>query len=809
MNKILESKLLRYHGKRDFKKTPEPMGVKGLKPNQQLIVQKHFARRMHFDLRLEIDGVLVSWAVTRGPSANPRDKRLAVRTEDHPLSYGTFEGLIPKPQYGGGTVILWEYGTYKPLNGPASKALAEGQIKFEACGHRLKGAWVLVRMNSADKGENWLLIKERDEYAETDDSISVRFEDGVISGLSRDQLETGSKSQTRNRSNDSDRVGLPAFVGPQLCGSQHTVPQGEDWAYEMKYDGYRLIIAVGGGQARIYTRSGLDWTSKFTKLAAAAIRLPVKQCLLDGEAVVFNASGISDFPALVTTLEKKQTGPVSFVAFDLLTLDGQDLTAHSYLKRKLRLQKVMPPSSNIIRYAKHSEGNGEEVFQAATNAGAEGIIAKLKTSPYRSGRTKDWLKIKGDLRDDVEIIGYLPSQKNNSFASLLAAKQIDGRRSFVGRIGTGYNTLNRPQIQRMLEGPEKPNIGVAFANKIPPGAKLIRQPFTAEVRFGGWTADRQMRQARFISVQSDRSTPQKVKLQPVKLKSGVTSKSLWRITHAERILFPDDKITKGDLDAYYNEVKNLILPHIEKRPLSLLRVPESIVSETFFQRHPLKGMTKGIEAFGAEEEKYFALSGEAGLAEAVQFGTVEFHGWNATLPHLDRPDRMTFDLDPDINIPFDRVKSAAITIRDYLRAAKLDSWPLLSGGKGIHVVVPLDRSNISEDVETFCKQFAKRMEAAKPDVFVANMSIAKRKNKIFIDYLRNREKATAIVPWSIRAIRGASLAAPLSWKILEVVTSAQEYHIRKLPPPDLWKKFWNTRQKLSAGVLELLQTSIK
>ena len=806
MKKDVQVKLSGYHQKRNFEKTPEPDGTKSLKATRQLVVQQHFARRAHFDLRLEINGVLVSWAVTRGPSANPRDKRLAVRTEDHPVSYGTFEGLIPKPQYGGGTVILWEYGTYKPLNGPADEALASGHIKFEALGQRLKGAWALVRMKSEEKRENWLLIKDRDAFAENDDSIATRFNDGVLSGLSREQLENaGTSVKAKPQLDKSPQLILPKFVAPQLCGTDDTVPTGEDWAFEMKYDGYRLFIAVGGGEARIYTRNGLDWSSKFPKLVEASAFLKVEQCLLDGEAVVFNKAGISDFPALVAALERKQTNAVVFVAFDVLHLDGEDLRSFSYEERKRRLRAVLSLSDEVIRYGEHTLGDGESLFRAATKAGAEGIIAKQKSAPYRSGRSNNWLKIKGDVREDVHIIGFMPSQKHGGFASLLAAREISGRLTFVGRIGTGYNAHNRPSIQRHLERQLKSPTNIVNAEKIPRGAQFIQNPFGSEVRFGGWTADGQMRQARFLAIQNDRPNTLKVKGEKTVAKSSPVSPSSWRITHPDRILFPKDAITKGDIASYYERIAALILPHLAKRPLSLLRVPESIDDEVFFQRHPLKGMTQGVEEFGSQNEKYFALSGKEGLAAAVQFGTIEFHGWNATLPSLDHPDRMIFDLDPDTEISFEKVKSAAIMLRDYLHAAKLESWPMLSGGKGIHIVVPLDRSNTSQDVEDFCKHFAKRMESEKSDLFVANMSIAKRKGRIFIDYLRNRQKATAIIPWSVRARIGAPIAAPVSWELIAKARAANDYNITNVPAGDIWKTFWSARQNIPDVVLKLLK----
>ncbi len=807
MENAATNKLARYHAKRDFKQTPEPSGKMQVQPGTRLVIQQHYARRLHFDLRLEIDGVLVSWAVTRGPSANPKDKRLAVRTEDHPLSYGAFEGLIPKPQYGGGTVILWESCNYRTLNGSASRGLVDGHIKFECLGQRMKGAWALVRMKTAEKAENWLLIKDRDEFAEKDDSLSHRFNTGLLSGLTQAQIEANKTAKiwkTSAQKKSGDKSPMPDFISPQLCKIADQPPVGDDWAFEMKYDGYRLVIVSAGQNVKIYTRSGLDWTNKFTKLVPAVVALGDAPIVMDGEAVVFNENGISDFPALVSMLKKERADSVVFIAFDLLIDRGEDIRKLPYVERKRRLRALLPSSENSVRYGEYVESNGEKMFKTVTEAGGEGIIAKLKTSPYVSGRSDSWLKIKGGLREDALIIGFMNSTKHDGFSSLLAAKKYGDQLVYVGRIGTGYNRSNRPQIDKLLRTvvPHPPKL--TNVNMLPTSAKYIQPIFGAEVLFGGWTADRQLRQARFLGLQNDR-VPESEPKNMVE-KSAVKELPIhWRITHPDRILFPKDDVSKADVAAYYNKIKMGILPHLQNRPISLLRAPQSIDAETFFQRHPLKAMNEGIKEFGAAREPYFALVGEAGLAAAVQFGTIEFHGWNATLPKIDRPDRMIFDLDPDEEIPFAEVQAAANLLRDYLSAAGLQSWPLLSGGKGIHIVAPLDRSNTGEEVEEFCKAFAKRMENEKPKIFVANMSIAKRKKKIFIDYLRNRSKATAIVPWSLRARQGATVAAPLSWEIMMKAKSARAYTIVNFPQVDHWQSFFSLSQRLSSQILNLLK----
>ncbi|MDP8997900.1 MAG: DNA ligase D [Pseudomonadota bacterium] len=807
MAKSAVHKLQKYRAKRNFEQTPEPLGRQALSAGKRLVIQLHFARRTHFDLRLEIDGVLVSWAVTRGPSANPRDKRLAVRTEDHPISYGSFEGLIPKPQYGGGTVILWESCNYRSLNGPASKGLIDGHIKFECDGKRMQGAWALVRMKSKEKSENWLLIKDRDAFAEADDSIASRFKTSVVSGLSRDELENvqpPNASKLIAKKKPSSNIPAPAFIAPQLCKVAEEPPAGDDWAFEMKYDGYRLIVGAAGQNVKIYTRSGQDWSDKFSSLVSAIQSLNLAPVVIDGEAVVFNSNGISDFPTLVTALQNSRSGSIVFVAFDLLIDNGEDIRKLPYLERKKHLKRLIPSSDERMRYGEHMESGGAAMFKSVTKAGGEGIIAKRKTAPYISGRSSNWIKIKGELREDALIIGYMPSDKHEGFASLLAAKQTNGKLTYVGRIGTGYNRGNRPLLDKLLVGTIQSPPKVINPELLPRGAIFIKSSFGAELQFGGWTSDQQMRQARFLGVQNDRememnSTPKAEKI------SSPTPSGKWRITHPDRLMFPKDKVSKGDIAEYYYNIKARILPHLKNRPISLLRVPNSIDEEVFFQRHPLKGITQGVRRFGDAKEPYFALVGEEGLAAAVQFGAIEFHGWNARLPNIDKPDRIIFDLDPDEKLPFADVKSAAHLLRDYLNAGGLQSWPLLSGGKGIHVLIPLNCTNTAVEIEGFCKQFAKRMEAENPKQFVANMSIAKRKGKIFIDYLRNRTKATAIVPWSLRARPGAPIAAPLSWEILQTAKSARDYTIHSFPEQEYWPDFLKSQQQLDKNILKLLQ----
>ncbi|ARN82418.1 DNA ligase D [Methylocystis bryophila] len=803
---VTQDPLARYRAKRDFAKSGEPQGQTARKGGRRLVVQRHFARREHFDLRLEIDGVLKSWAVTRGPSANPSDKRLAVRTEDHPLEYGSFEGAIPKGEYGAGVVELWEDATYEPLNGDPAQALAKGKLEFLTMGARMRGRWALIAMKKRDKAENWLLIKERDEFAESDDSLAERFDTSVASGRRREEIERGAPSrreagQRETRAKRDTRQGAraptPAFTPPQLCETSEQPPQGEDWLFEMKYDGYRLELATGAEGAKAYTRTGLDWTTRFPTLARAAFELPCKNALLDGEAVVFDARGLSDFTALVAALEARDQAPIEYCAFDLLFLDGQDLRDLPLRSRKEKLRKLLEGHSGAIRYAEEIRGGGASVFAQVTTAGAEGIVAKREDARYRSGRFEDWRKIKGDKREDVQIIGYRPSKVGESFASLLAARETPEGLRYVGSIGTGYGARTREKLAPLIAEANKTKPAVSAAAKLPKDAIYLEKPFSAEARFGGWTGEGLMRQARFLGVREDRARPRKS--EPAR-----NSKALTPVTHPDRVVYPADGITKGDIAAYYERIWRRIAPHLHERVVSLVRAPDTI-DNLFFQRHPLPGMNGSVLKVDCDNQTYISLNGEAGLHAAAQFGAIEIHGWMARRDDLDHPDRLVFDLDPGDDVSFILVVQAAADLRDYLAALGLRTWPMVTGGKGVHLAAPLDRSLAWPETEAFAEGFARVVAQQQRKRFVATMSKERRKGRIFIDWLRNKKKATAILPWSLRARSGAPVAAPVSWKTLASLDTGSAFNIHSAPQlPNEWDAFDNARQSISRESRELI-----
>ena len=806
-----------YRAKRDFVTSPEPetstrLSHGGwLSPHKALrfVVQRHRARREHFDLRLELDGVMLSWACTRGPSANPKTKRLAVRTEDHPIAYADFEGIIPDKSYGAGPVMIWDHGTWAIVGAEAAAALADGHLKFVLTGERMRGRWALVRLKDSGTKENWLLIKDRDAFAEPDDSLAQRFDTSVISNRTFAGILEG-KAETPRK-----LVAAPKFIAPMLCTPATLPPEGQGWQFEMKYDGYRLQLAIGEGTVALRTRTGLDWTDRFPDIANAAKQLPVRNTIMDGEAVVLGKDGLADYPKLVVAIKRGGAG-VLFVAFDLLRGDDRDLTTLPLSERRASLETILGErgaSASAIRLAPAVPDGGMELLARVATAGGEGIIAKRSSSAYRSRRSSSWLKIKAILREDAVVIGWLPSSAGRHFASLLLAfREREGLR-YVGRVGTGFTArAERDAFARLSPQVRKtPLPGVVGLDAAPANTQWVTPRFTAAIAYGGLTGDGRLRAAHFLGWRDDavatkvtsRARPDVKRLEPDKY-PPVT------ITHGSRVVFPDVSLTKADVAAYYQRVAPRILPHLEQRPVSILRAPDGVGGETFFQRHPMPAMRRGIARIAATEQQraeYFSVTGADGLATAVQFGAIEFHGWGARMPNLDAPDRMVFDLDPADDVPFNAVLTAAQLIRRILVSAGLKSFPLVSGGKGIHVVVPLDGCQGWPEVETFTSALARTLARAEPERYVATASKARRKGRIYIDWLRNKRSATAIVPYSLRARPTATIAMPVTWQALADLRSAAQFTAAHMAMAsgDPWRGLFSLRQHVSEDVLSMLR----
>ncbi|TFI58119.1 DNA ligase D [Sphingomonas parva] len=826
-----------YNRKRDFSKTAEPKGSfdsLSWGEGHGFMVQKHDATRLHWDFRLELDGVLKSWAVPNGPSLNPADKRLAVRTEDHPLSYATFEGTIPKGEYGGGTVMLWDRGIWLPHPGKdPRKTLEEGHLHFTLDGERMKGEWVMFRLKGRprDRAENWILKKVTDEHAGGSMGLVEQYLTSIKTGRTMGEIAAGRtrkelkswvdglkpskkdpprarlgegdrspkasgggagndsvpappprRSAARSPSPSKARGGLPAFREPQKATLADHVPPGSGWIHEMKYDGYRCLLAIGGGRAKVYTRSGLDWSDKFPEIVETAASLEVGSALLDGEIVSLDDKGSSNFSALQQAIGEGGRGLTLFL-FDALEIDGEDLTRLPNIERKARLAALVgegkPPT---LLYAEHIVGHGEELFQAMCEAAQEGIISKRAEAPYRSTRTRCWLKVKCIQRQEFVIIGWTPSEaKARGFRSLLLAVNEGGSLRYVGKVGTGFSMATIQDLLKRMRRIEVKTPPTAVPRPDARGAHWVRPEMVAEVAFTEFTSEGVVRHPSFLGLRADKAAEEVVRELPQPLPAprddGI------RITNPERVIFPDSGVTKQELVDYYRVVGPLMAVWSANRPLSLVRCPQGRGKKCFFQKHNTGSFGPQVHQIEIEEKKgeiedYVYVEDVAGLIACVQMGTIEFHGWGSSVADVEKPDRLIFDIDPDEGLDFAETRRAARDLHRYLADMGLVSFPLLTGGKGLHVVVPLTPEAEWPEVKDFAQRFCVALATAEPERFTANLAKAKRKGRMFLDYLRNQRGATAIMPYSSRAREGAPVSAPISWDELDEMESGARFTVR-------------------------------
>lgn len=824
-----------YQQKRDFKATPEPRGAKGKSKGNSFVIQKHDATRLHYDFRLEMDGVLKSWAVTRGPSLNPDDKRLAVHVEDHPLSYGDFEGVIPKGQYGGGTVIVWDQGTWTPLY-DAKKAYRKGHIEFELDGDKLKGRWHLVRMHGkpGEKHENWLLIKGEDAEARhgREDILKKRPE-SAKSGRTIEQVaknpddtwnskpngrkaaarlatKAKAKPQAHQWPKGVRKAAMPDFVEPVLAKLKPRPPAGDGWIHEIKFDGYRLQIRIRDGKVAMLTRTGLDWTEKFgEEIAAAFGELPVETALIDGELVVERENGASDFSALQHDLSEGRSDRFSFYAFDLIYLDGHDLQNAALIDRKALLEKLLPAGSSKLRYSDHFDENGGLVLDHACQLSLEGVISKGRDSKYVSGRTGDWIKSKCVKRQEFVIGGYVPSTSMKSAIGSLAMGYYDkGKLKHVGRVGTGYAAKLSHNLYTQLSKIEQsasPFDGKLTAEERR-GLVFVKPDMVAEVEFGAWSADGNLRHAAFRGLREDKAAKDVGREM-----GGTAAKELpvssVTLTHPDRIYWPDEGITKAGLADYYAHVWELMKPFVVNRPLSLLRLPDGIAGkQRFFQKHAWKGMNEYIEEIADPKdrsgEKLLRIRDFDGLVALVQSAVLEIHPWGATTAKWEKPDMVTMDLDPADDVPWDAVISAAHEIKALMEGEGLAAFVKTSGGKGLHVVAPLAPKAGWTEVKAFAKWIADTMEASDPSRYIAKATKAERTGRIFIDYLRNGRGNTAVAPYSARARKGAPVSMPIDWSELTGEIGPAYFTVDNAPArvnalsSDPWADFFDAARPL-------------
>ena len=883
-----------YHKKRKFGVTPEPRGRVERSKGNQFVIQKHAATRLHYDLRLELDGVMKSWAVTRGPSLVPGEKRLAVQVEDHPIEYNTFEGTIPKGEYGGGTVMIWDRGRWYPEGDP-HKGYEKGNLTFRLEGEKLHGTWHLVRMHGrpGEKRQNWLLIKSRDEAArgEKDPDILEEMPLSVATGRSmpeiaegkgrkrvwhsnrsvRDNVKAGAtggngarraarksarsprrssakKPKGKDKESKAGGARLPDFVPPALATLRAFAPNDAGWVHEIKFDGYRIQARLDRGKVQLFSRKGLDWTDRFPNVAAAVAKLPARAALIDGELVVEDETGISSFPALQADLKAGRRDRFVYYVFDLLHHDGRDLRSLPLTERKAELQRLLAgvPARGPVRYSEHFAEQGSLVLKQACGLRLEGIISKRKDAPYPAGRSEAWIKAKCSNRQEFVVAGYAPSNvMPKAVGALIVGYHEDGKLRYGGRVGTGYTRTVARDLWKLLHPLERSTSPFS-----PPPAQERRRrdrvwvepKIVVEADLRGWTSDGLVRQASFKGVREDKPAKDVVREHPAmiaktkaqngpkaakvaaKAKKIVAKRSQrsapagkgratklpkpWkegdvRFTHPDRVYWVDVGLTKQDLADYYRQVWDWIAPHLVGRPLALVRCPEGTKGECFFQKHLHSGVEETAlrVVVDSKHRQVLAIEDINGLLSLVQAGVLEIHVRGSMIDRLDRCDRIVFDLDPGEGLGWADIVAAARDVRERLAAIGLESFVKLSGGKGLHVVVPIEPTDWNT-TKTFVQAFAQAMAADEPKRYVAKMTKSIRTGKIFVDYLRNSLEQTSVAAYSTRARAGAPVSAPVTWEELGRTSSANQYTVLNLMKRlkglkrDPWQDIGRVRQSL-------------
>ncbi|HEX5041298.1 MAG TPA: DNA ligase D [Candidatus Polarisedimenticolaceae bacterium] len=863
-----------YRKKRRFDRTPEPEGDAkpraGDDEHLAFVIQKHDATRLHYDFRLELDGVMKSWAVPKGPSLDPAVKRMAVHVEDHPIEYNTFEGVIPKGEYGGGPVLLWDRGRWIPEEDPRA-GYKKGTLKFRLEGEKLHGSWALVRTNFGNRGrdgkESWLLIKHRDDAAEPGAKTDVvdALPESVVSGRTIEEIgpsfhrkaavkkaAPASKARARKTAPVPDAAAsavstaalkalpgaraakLPAMLSPELATLVEDAPGGDDWIHEIKYDGYRALCRIQDGEARLITRQGNDWTDRFGSLGEAAARLPVKEAWLDGEVVALSPDGRTSFGALQEALGNAgKADALQYFLFDVPYLDGFDLTGVPLTERKRVLATLLHVAFGQvgrIRYSDHVEGQGPAFFEQACRHRLEGVLSKRAASTYAVGkRTRDWLKVKCLETREFVIAGWTdPERSRTGFGSLVLG-EYEGKKkqlTHVGRVGTGFNEKQLRDLTKRLEdlaqddNPFTPPLKGAAAK----GAHWVKPALVAEVAFTERTRDGILRHPTFRGLREDKSpheivgeakgtaldAPSKA-ASTLKLKKGEAEVGGVRITNADKVMYPENGVTKRHLAEYVLQVQVPLMAYLKDRPLTIVRCPDGHHKFCFFQKHIDSALPPGIEGISLEDvEKerergtYFYATTIQGVLQLVQLGALELHVWGSRAARVEHPDLMIFDLDPDVGLPWARVLEACFTMRERLADLGLRSWLKTTGGKGLHVCVPLAARQDWDEVKAFSKALVEDIVRREPDKYTSNILKARRKGRVFLDYLRNGRGATAISAWSMRARAGATVSMPLHWEELTETLKPSVFTVEnaaeQLGGSDPWADFYATRQPITAAM---------
>jgi bifunctional non-homologous end joining protein LigD len=868
----MDGKLSTYHRKRDFKKTSEPSGEIEVHPSKRLrfVIQKHDATRLHYDLRLELDGVFKSWAVTRGPSFDPADKRLAVEVEDHPLEYGDFEGSITKGQYGGGTVMLWDRGYWEPEGETSPEAaLKKGDFKFVLHGERLKGSFVLVRMKRDREGSkrtNWLLIKHRDDVSveNNGDAILKREATSIASGRDMETIAAGKGRKPKpfmlnKAAVDADAVwdskqGLaadlraarkatprpgkarsttevPAFIPPQLCKIAERPPAGDGWLHEIKFDGYRVQMRISGGAVELRTRKGLDWTERFGEIAKDAASLP--DAIIDGEICALDEHGAPDFASLQAALSEGKTEELVYFAFDLLFDGEKDLRDLPLAERKAALENLLASAKTgpRIRYVDHFDTGGDAVLRSACRLSLEGIVSKKLDEPYRSGRSDTWVKSKCRAGHEVVIGGY--ALTGEKFRSLLVGVYRDKHFVYVGRVGTGFGAGRARMLMETLQPLEVSRsafTGIGAPKKTP-DIRWVKPEVVAEIEFAGWTGDGQVRQAAFKGLREDKPAGEVTTTEPApvdqaeaepaartpartgKGKNAKAQVMGVMISSPDKLLWDDgdQTVTKEELAHYYEAVGEWLIGHVRGRPCSIIRAPDGIGGQQFFQRHASPGMSNLLELvkIAGDKKPYLQVDRIEGLAALAQVAALELHPWNCQPGKPEVPGRLVFDLDPGPEVAFSQVVATARDMRDRLEALGLVSFCKTTGGKGLHVVTPLTaaKSPDWDAAKDFAHRVCDQLAEEKPELYVTKMAKNLRKGRIFLDYLRNDRMATAVAPLSPRARPGATVSMPLTWTQVKSDLDPKRFTVRSVPAliakSDAWKDYCDSERSLAEAIRRL------
>ena len=801
------SSLKTYRDKRNFDATPEPS--EGGVPNEDertFVVQKHWATRLHYDFRLELDGTMKSWAVPKGPSFDPADKRMAMPTEDHPISYNRFEGTIPPGNYGAGKVIIWDKGVWIPLEDPR-KGYRDGKLKFELRGHKLRGHWTLVRMKGRGNGRQdpWLLIKERDSEAKASGEYSVVDEmpDSVQGLEDRPAIAAPARAApaaTRAVSGPpagARKAALPDALQPELATLVDELPKDPDhWIFEIKFDGYRMLTRAERGKVRLTTRTGNDWTHKLPKLAQALEAMDLPDGWYDGEIIMPGERVPADFQALQGAFDSSRTGDIVYYLFDLPYCAGYDLRQVPLVERRAVLERIVAHKPHDkVRFSAVFDAKPEDVVASACRLGLEGVIAKRRNSAYITRRSSDWIKLKCGLRQEFVIGGYTdPKGSRTGIGSLLLGVHDDkGRLKYSGNVGTGFSEQTLRELRRQLDAVPADKSPFAAGAEIPRGAHWVKPKLVCEVAFGEWTRDDRIRHSVFHGLRGDKKPDAIVREEarhlpaagkPAKAAPQTRLPATLRVSNPDRVIDTQSGITKIELVRYYALVAPLMMPHLKGRPIALVRAPSGIGGELFFQKHMDRYKMPGIEqldpSFFPGHPPMLEVAKAEGLLAAAQMNVIEFHTWNGVKSAIDKPDRMTFDLDPGEGVTWPQVKEAAALVHAFLSELKLPAFLKTSGGKGLHLVVPLKRQFDWDTVKDFSQAVVQHLARTIPQRFVAKSGGSNRVGKIFIDYLRNGYGATTVCAWSARSRPGLGISVPVRWDELRGLKSGDHWTVRSV-----------------------------